>query len=63
MYMQGWFCAGHTPAALAGHEENRPDPERTLEALKRRDVPRAPVRAYGRATSIPHRDKRGRIIE
>lgn len=48
-YQVGHRCARHTPAALAGNPEPRPDPEHTLEAYLRRP-PRPPVaRPYGPA--------------
>jgi hypothetical protein len=33
-YINGWRCAAHTPAALAGRPDLEPDPELTLAALQ-----------------------------
>lgn len=35
MYSQGWRCAHHTPAALDGRRETRPDPALTVEGIRR----------------------------
>lgn len=33
-YLIGWRCPAHTPARLAGHEEDIPDPTRTLAGIR-----------------------------
>lgn len=33
-YLTGWRCPDHTPAKLAGREEDAPDPTRTLAGIR-----------------------------
>jgi hypothetical protein len=53
-YINGWRCAAHTPAALAGRPDIQPDPERTLAALQAKAGERYAYRPTDSAFLIDH---------
>jgi hypothetical protein len=61
LYGTGHRCPVHTPAAIAGRPENRPDPALSGLGMASRVLPtlRDPAR-YGRATDSPRLQADGR---
>lgn len=55
-YLQGARCQQHTPAAMAGRPEPRPDPARSLAALRAAaGLPTAPIPTASATQAIDDR--------
>lgn len=57
LYLTGWRCPGHTPAAQAGRKETVPDPASTMTGIRE-----AWERRYARKVEVAERRAKGLLV-